>query len=43
MTKHKAKVMSMCLTKFDEEVFVGRREEGKIQDRIESMFENRVD
>lgn len=30
----------MCLTEFDEEAFVeGMKEEGKIQDRIESIFE----
>lgn len=40
LIKHKAEVISMCLTEFDEEVFVeGMKEEGKIQDRIESIFE----
>lgn len=44
LIKHKAEVISMCLTEFDEEVFVEGmkeegREEGKIQDRIESIFE----
>ena len=40
LTKHKAEVMSVCLTEFDEKVFVaGMKEEGKIEDRVESILE----
>ncbi len=40
LIKHKAEATSMCLTEFDEEVFVeGMKEEGRIQEKAESIFE----
>ena len=40
LRKHKAKVVSMCLTEFDEKVFAdGMREEGKIEEKAESILE----
>ncbi len=43
LTKHKAEVMSVCLTEFDEEVFVdGIREEGKEEGKKEGMIEGRL-
>lgn len=40
LIKHKAEVMSMCLTEFDEEVFVeGMKEEGRIQATAENILE----
>ena len=43
LIKHKAEVMSMCLTEFDEEVFVNGmkeegREEGRLEEKAESIF-----
>ena len=40
LRKHKAKVVRMCLTEFDEKVFAdGMREEGKIEEKAESILE----
>ena len=40
LRKHKSEVISVCLTEFDEKVFAdGIKEEGKIEDRVESILE----
>lgn len=44
LTKHKAEVMSVCLTEFDEEVFVdGIREEGKEEGMIEGRLKEKAE
>ena len=37
LRKHKAEVVSVCLTEFDEKVFA--KEEGKIEEKAESILE----